>query len=99
MNKRLQLLLIVVFFVLLFIYAGARVYNTFQSVRNMSDPGWSAQRVEGRIVIARVSNESIDAGLQKGDEIIAINGQQITGGGAEVERLTQRIPPETYYTV
>ena len=99
MNKRFQLVLIGLFFALLFIYAGARVYNTLQSVKNMSDPGWSAQRVDGRIVITRASSESLEAGIRTGDEIVAINGQHITGGGAEVERLTQRIPPETYYTL
>jgi hypothetical protein len=82
MNKRLQLVLIGLFFALLFIYAGARVYNTLQSVKNMSDPGWSAQRVDGRLLITRASSESLEAGIRTGDEVVAINGQQITGGGA-----------------
>jgi sigma-B regulation protein RsbU (phosphoserine phosphatase) len=99
MNRRLQLLLIGLFFALLFVYAGARVHSTIQTVSTISDLGWAARRVGQRIQITRVSREGFEAGLHVGDVIVAINGQPSTIDTEGVEPLIPRIPPESNYTL
>jgi phosphoserine phosphatase RsbU/P len=99
MNRRLQLLLIGFFFALLFVYAGARVQNTIETVSTMSDLGWVARRVGPRIQITRANRDLLVAGLQVGDEVVAINGQPSTVDAEGVELLIPRITPDSTYTL
>lgn len=98
MTRRLQLLLGGLFFALLFVFAGMNVYSALSAPPIQSDPGWLASRVNNRVVIRQVSPDGAAFPLMPGDEIVSVNGRQITDL-AQLALAFQEIYPDTYYSM
>jgi sigma-B regulation protein RsbU (phosphoserine phosphatase) len=77
MTRRLQLVLVGLFFALLFVYSGASIHRTFTAVGPSSDTGWVAEPVAGRVIISQVRRDGPAAALREGDEILALDGQPL----------------------
>jgi len=77
MKKQLQFTLGAIFFALLLVYGGTRFYRSFAPLGMESDPGWMARRVGQSIRIVQLRSVEPEGLLRVGDEIIAVNGEQI----------------------
>jgi sigma-B regulation protein RsbU (phosphoserine phosphatase) len=96
MVKRLQLILAGFFFGLLLIYVGAGDYNHLSAVSHLVDPGWVTEQRGDRFVITRV--RAFASALRPGDEVVAINGQQIKGVFS-IKSALEKISPGSDYTI
>jgi sigma-B regulation protein RsbU (phosphoserine phosphatase) len=95
MTRRLQFVLVGLFFALLFVYSGASIYNTFTAVGPTSDMGWVAEPLAGRVIIVRVRPEGPAAALREGDEIVAIDGQALRNRN-QILDIERSYPGRTY---
>ncbi|MBL8169451.1 MAG: SpoIIE family protein phosphatase [Acidobacteria bacterium] len=98
MSKRLWLMGGCLFFALMLFHAVTNVYGDWLERRNRSERGWEASDKNGQAVIFRVDESGAVAGLQIGDEVIAIKNV-----AAEkfplLNRSESRVPSGTAYTV
>ncbi|HLG16294.1 MAG TPA: SpoIIE family protein phosphatase [Blastocatellia bacterium] len=99
MSTRAQAALAALFFAFVFVYAGARTYRAFTALGTASDTGWSLRQAGTRALISQVRSGVDDAGLQPGDEVIAIDGRQVRGNAAAASQLAQQIKPDVPYTL
>ncbi len=97
MSKRLQLILGILFFGLLFVYAGAMTYRLLATPAHTSEKGWSPTLRNGHIIITQVDPKGPAAVLENGDEIIEMDGQPITPGALALEaiRKLESVDPYT----
>lgn len=77
MTRRLQFVLVGLFFALLFVYSGASVYETLTAPGPSSYTGWKAEQVGGRVIITRVRRDGPASALRDGDELVAVNSQPL----------------------
>lgn len=97
MARRLRFALVVIFFAAFFAYTGVQVYRTI-TARPSSDLGWSADIRRGRVVIVQVSGNGPGSELRPGDELVAINGKQITDP-AQIADFWKTTSPGSNYSV
>jgi phosphoserine phosphatase RsbU/P len=98
MNRRLQFGLGAIFFALLLVYGGARLFKSFALLGMESDPGWVARQVGNQVLVDGYRNTDIAPWLRIGDEIVAINGQPIRHA-SDVVRIFHNVDPGRPYTV
>jgi phosphoserine phosphatase RsbU/P len=77
MRKRVQFILGAVFFTLLLVYSGARVYRTLSYLGMQSDPGWNAVQVGNQVRVGDNSPVEPTGLIRLNDEVVSINGQPI----------------------
>ncbi|HKG23499.1 MAG TPA: SpoIIE family protein phosphatase, partial [Blastocatellia bacterium] len=98
MTRRLQFIIGGLFFTLLFVFTGTNIYSTFSAPPMQSDPGWMTGRVNNRIIIRQVPPDGSAFPLRQGDELVSLNGRQITEI-PEIIAAFQDIYPDTYYSI
>ena len=98
MRRRLKFTLGAIFFALLLVYGGARVFKGFAALGMESDPGWAARQVGNQVRIDRFRNAELLESLRAGDEVVAINGQPIKQTSDVIE-IFHHLDPGTPYTV
>ena len=98
MRRRLKFTLGAIFFALLLVYGGARVFKGFAALGMESDPGWAARQVGNQVRIDRFRNVELLESLHAGDEVVAINGQPIKQTSDVIE-IFHHLDPGTPYTV
>lgn len=95
MNKRLRLIIVLLFFALMFTYAGLNAYQTLRL--NRSYTGWEAVSSGERVLIKRVfPNGPAASVLRDGDELIYFNGRPIRDASSAI--ITS-LSPGTAYTL
>jgi len=67
MKKRVRLMLGGLFFAVMFVFAGANAYQTFQF--RQSAPGWTMMKRDGRVIVEQVNQTGAATALRVGDEI------------------------------
>lgn len=98
MRRRLKFTLGAIFFALLLVYGGARVFKGFAALGMESDPGWVARQVGNQVRVDRFRNPELVESLRVGDEVVAINGQPIKQA-SEVVEIFHHLDPGTPYTL
>jgi phosphoserine phosphatase RsbU/P len=98
MRRRLKFTLGAIFFALLLVYGGARVFKGFAALGMESDPGWVARQVGTQVRVDRLRNVELFEWLRIGDEVLAINGQPIKQASDVVE-IFHHLDPGTPYSV
>lgn len=98
MRRRLKFTLGAIFFALLLVYGGARVFKGFAALGMESDPGWVARQVGTQVRVDRLRNVELFEWLGIGDEVLAINGQPIKQASDVVE-IFHHLDPGTPYSV
>src|SRR5262245_10939050 len=98
MKRRLQFGLGAIFFALLLVYGGARLFKSFALLGMESDPGWVARQVGNQVLVDGYRNTDIAPWLRIGDEIVAINGQPIKQA-LDVAKIFHNVDPGRPYTV
>src|SRR5215471_14001097 len=98
MKRRLQFALGAIFFALLLVYGGARLFKSFALLGMESDPGWVGRQVGDQVRVDGYRNTEIAPWLRIGDEIVAINGQPIRQV-SDVIRIFHDVDPGRPYTV
>lgn len=99
---RLRIILVGLFFALMFLHFGVQSYHDVLLTLTSSSPGWILSPVDGRVRVGHGMSAADTSGLRDGDEIVALNGQEITN---EVQLSIARdkafahLPPETFYTL
>src|SRR5947209_5745062 len=74
MNRRIRHALVLTFFALMTVFAGANAYLTLSPMSQTSVRGWGAVREDGVLRVKRVSEEG-PAELKVSDEVLAVRGE------------------------
>jgi sigma-B regulation protein RsbU (phosphoserine phosphatase) len=99
MSRRLKLILGSLFFLLMYLYAGVDTYQTLVVLSHQGDPGWGAVIQDGQLLVSQVeSGGPADGVLRVGDEIVALNGEQIESA-LQARNLISQVKPHEFYTV
>lgn len=98
MRRRIQFTLAAIFFALLLVYGGARLFRGFATLGMESDPGWVARQAGGKVRVDRFRSLESEAVLRVNDEVLAINGQPIKEVFDVIE-IFHHLNPGTPYTV
>ena len=98
MKRQLQFTLGAIFFALLLVYGGTRFYRSFAPLGMDSDPGWIARQVGTSVRVNQLRSAESAALLRVGDEVIALNGEQIKRPSDIADGFHQ-IEPAKPYTV
>jgi sigma-B regulation protein RsbU (phosphoserine phosphatase) len=77
MRSRLQLTLGGIFFALLLVYGGVRFYRSLGLLGMESDPGWLARQEGSQVQVYQLRSVEPAGLLRVGDEVVAVNGEQI----------------------
>ncbi len=99
MSRQLKLFLCSLFFLLMYLYAGVDTYQTFVVLSHQGAPGWGAAMQDGRLIISQVEpGGPADGVLRLGDEIVALNGEQIDSP-LQARTIISQIRPHEFYTI
>lgn len=98
MRRNLRFILCATFFTFLLIYGGVRFYRSFAQLGMESDPGWSPRKVGTSIQVGQLRGVERVAALRVGDEIVAINGEEVKRL-SDIAEAFQEIDPATPYTL
>lgn len=94
MTKRLQRLILGgLFFLLMFFYAGANAYQTFEYRKSAT--GWNATARDGRVFVEQVNPLGGASLLRTGDEVVSFNGRRVENS-RPVYELSKAPPGHTY---
>src|SRR6185369_3628296 len=98
MKKQLQFTLGAIFFALLLVYGGTRFYRSFAPLGMDSDPGWIARRVGPSVRVVGLRSVEPAGLLRLGDEVLALDGEQINRP-SDISDVFHQIEPGRPYTV
>jgi phosphoserine phosphatase RsbU/P len=96
MSKRLRLISVISFFVLMLVFCLAGFYQEFANLG--SSDGWRASGSNGEYYIVEADPQGPAGGLRPGDRILAINGVSVVDD-TRVLGYSNRVPPGTPYTI
>jgi phosphoserine phosphatase RsbU/P len=96
MSKRLRLISVISFFVLMLVFCLAGFYQEFANLG--SSDGWRASGSNGEYYIVEADPQGPAGGLHPGDRILAINGVSVVDD-TRVLGYSNRVPPGTPYTI
>jgi S1-C subfamily serine protease len=99
MTKWLQVVVVGLFFALLYLYAGSRMYRVLGSLNHLSSPGWTAQAEGTRVLVRQVNRPASASGLTPGDEVVAINGEHLGGSSHQLEAVLASLKPDESYSI
>src|SRR5260370_29927972 len=85
MTKWLRHILVAVFFVLMFAYAGTSTYRAVRLLTRSSYLGWKATQVKGQTQIGAVRPDGPATLLEPGDQVLAIKSQEQTQPGVRTD--------------
>src|ERR1044071_408441 len=77
MRKQIQFTLGAIFFALLIVYGGTRFYRSLGMMTMESDPGWTVRVSGAESRVGQLRSAEAAGVLRSGDEVLAVNGQQI----------------------
>src|SRR5262249_20114776 len=97
-RKRVQLGLGAIFFALLIVYGGQRLFRSVAVLQMKSDPGFPLYQVINHVLVSDTPSQDADLALRPLDEVIAIEGQPVTSV-YDVPRVFDRIEPDSLFTV
>jgi phosphoserine phosphatase RsbU/P len=98
MGRRLQFTLGAVFFAVLLMYGGVRFYRSLALLGMESEPGWPARQVGSQVRVGQLGSSERGRLLQEGDEVVAVNGQQVKRA-SDVADVFHQIEADKPYTV
>ena len=98
MRRRIQFTLGAIFFALLLVYGGVRLFRGFATLGMESDPGWVARQAGSQVRVDRFRSLESEAVLRVNDEVLAINGQPIKEV-SDIIDIFHYLDPGTPYTV
>jgi sigma-B regulation protein RsbU (phosphoserine phosphatase) len=98
MKKQLQFTLGAILFALLLVYGGTRFYRSFAPLGMDSDPGWIARQVGTSVRVTQLRSIESAALLRLGDEVVALDGEQIKRP-SDIADVFHQIEPARPYTV
>jgi sigma-B regulation protein RsbU (phosphoserine phosphatase) len=97
MIRRLRLVLVGFFFAIVFVTVGATDYVTFSRLLG-SDPGWIPVAEDTRVLVDELRRNGPASALRNGDEILALNGQQVNSA-SQVLKAFRHTEPGSIYTI
>jgi phosphoserine phosphatase RsbU/P len=102
MKRRVLNIFVGLYFLLMFVNAGATAYQTVRSLKlydMASDPGWRVEPWSGRMRVRAVESDELSGSpLRIGDEIVSINSKPLDNP-YNVLKPFQSIPPGSSYTI
>jgi sigma-B regulation protein RsbU (phosphoserine phosphatase) len=98
MKKQLQFTLGAILFALLLVYGGTRFYRSFAPLGMDSDPGWIARQVGSSVRITQLRSVESAGVLRVGDEVVALDGEQIKRP-SDIADVFHQVEPARPYTV
>ena len=98
MRRQIQFTLGATFFALLLVYGGVRFERSLALLGMESEPGWLSRQAGSQVRVGQLGSIQSANFLRVGDEVLAVNGQQIKRA-SEIADVFHNIGPETPYTV
>lgn len=98
MRRQLQFTLGAIFFALLLMYGGVRFYRSLALLGMESEPGWLYRQAGSQVRVGQRGSIQSDRFLRDGDEVLAVNGEQIKRA-SEIADVFNHIEPDKPYTV
>ena len=98
MRRQLQFTLGATFFALLLMYGGVRFYRSLALLRMESEPGWLARQAGSQVRVGQLGSIQSASLLRPGDEVLAVNGEQIKRA-SDIADVFHHIEPDRPYTV
>lgn len=98
MRRQVQFTLGAIFFALLLMYGGVRFYRSLALLGMESEPGWLARQAGSQVRVGQLGSIQSATFLRAGDEVLAINGEQIKRA-SEIADVFHHIEPDRPYTV
>src|SRR6185295_18254010 len=75
---RLRIILVGLFLALMFLHFGVHSYHDVSLSLRSSSSGWTLSPLDGRVRLVQGMSSADTSLLRDGDEVIALNGQQMT---------------------
>ena len=98
MRRQLQFTLGAIFFALLLVYGGVRFDRSLALLGMESEPGWLARQAGSQVRVGQLGSIQSAALLRAGDEVLAVNGEQIKRA-SDIADVFHHIEPDRPYTV
>ena len=75
---RLRIILVGLFLALMLLHFGVQSYHDVSHLLKSSSAGWGLSPVNGRVRLAQGKSSADTSALREDDEVVALNGQQMT---------------------
>jgi len=98
MRRQLQFTLGATFFALLLVYGGVRFDRSLALLGMQSEPGWLTRQAGSQVRVGQLGSILSATFLRVGDEVLAINGEQIKRA-SDITDVFHQIEPDRPYTV
>jgi phosphoserine phosphatase RsbU/P len=98
MRRQLQFTLGATFFALLLVYGGVRFDRSLALLGMQSEPGWLARQAGSQVRVGQLGSTLSATFLRVGDEVLAVNGEQIKRA-SDMANVFHNIEPDRPYTV
>src|SRR5712691_2933581 len=99
---RLRIILVGLFLALMFLHFGVQSYHDLSLSLKSSSPGWGLSPVNGRVRLAHGLSAADTSLLRDDDEVIALNGQQMTNEvqlSIARDKTFAQLPPGASYSL
>ncbi|HEV8133260.1 MAG TPA: protein kinase [Pyrinomonadaceae bacterium] len=99
---RLRIILVGLFLALMFLHFGVHSYHDVSLSLRSSSSGWTLSPVDGRVRLVQGASSPDTSLLRDGDEIIALNGQQMTNEvqlSIALDKTFEHLSPGGSYTL
>ena len=99
---RLRTILVGMFLALMFLHFGVHSYHDVSLVLTSSSCGWTLNPVYGSVRLIPGVSAADTSALRDGDEVVAINGEEITNDvqlGIALDKTFAHLPPGSSYTL
>ncbi|MGH9873155.1 MAG: protein kinase domain-containing protein [Pyrinomonadaceae bacterium] len=99
---RLRTILAGLFLALMFLHFGVHSYHDVSLTLTSSSRGWTLSPVDGSVRLTHSLSAADTAALQDGDEVVAINHQEITNEvqlSIVLDKMFEHLPPGSSYTL
>jgi hypothetical protein len=99
---RLRIILVGLFLGLMLLHFGVQSYHDVSHSFKSSSAGWGLSPVNGRVRLAHGMSSADTSALRDDDEVVALNGQQMTNEvqlTIALEKTFEQLPPGDSYTL
>ena len=99
---RLRIILVGLFLALMLLHFGVQSYHDVSHSIKSSSAGWGLSPVNGRVRLAHGMSSADTSALRDDDEVVALNGQQMTNEvqlSIALEKTFEQLPPGDSYTL
>src|SRR5882724_2436610 len=101
-SMRLRIILVGLFLALMLLHFGVQSYHDVSHSFKSSSAGWGLSPVNGRVRLAQGMSSADTSALRDDDEVVALNGQQMTSEvqlTIALEKTFAQLQPGDSYTL